>query len=40
MVFLHLWVKTRFGSHLRPLENRDVYIKIHNSGKVTGMKWQ
>lgn len=38
MVFLNLWVKTHFGSHLRPSENRNVYITIHNSGEVAGMK--
>jgi hypothetical protein len=25
---------------LRPLENTDIYITIHNSRKITVMKWQ
>jgi hypothetical protein len=42
---LSLWVKTPFEveqtfhkDHLKPLENTDIYITIHNSSKITATK--
>ena len=42
---LNLWEETPLGveqpfhrGHLRPSENTDIYIMIHNSSKITVMK--
>jgi hypothetical protein len=38
---LNLWVQPRFHrGFLRPLENTDIYITIHNRSEITAMKWQ
>ena len=41
-VVLNLWIMTPFGikqpihrSHLRSLENTDIYIMVHNSSKIS-----